>query len=293
MLPALVLPTGGGAIRSIGEQFSVNSITGTSSLTLPIAVSPGRSGFSPELALSYDSGAGNGPFGWGLRLSLAEITRQTDRGLPRYDDADESDVFLLSGLDDLVPVSDEGVCVRQIVDESIPYLVRRYRPRVEGAFMRIERWTDPRGISHWRTISANNITAIYGRDEAARVADPRDPTRVFRWLLEQSHDDRGNVIVYEYRPRTPSAWTARRRRSGTASPAAQRSQTATSSESSGAIASPSCARAGSSSWCSTMASTTSTPRRSSKSGPGRFVGTPSRPIGQGSRSVRTACVGER
>ncbi|WP_366836081.1 SpvB/TcaC N-terminal domain-containing protein [Nitrosomonas sp.] len=32
------------------------------------------------------------------------ITRKTDKGLPRYNDADESDVFILSGAEDLVPV---------------------------------------------------------------------------------------------------------------------------------------------------------------------------------------------
>jgi len=40
-----------------------------------------------------------------LRLahSLPSITRKTDKGLPRYDDAQESDTFILSGAEDLVP----------------------------------------------------------------------------------------------------------------------------------------------------------------------------------------------
>src|ERR1044071_142592 len=32
-----------------------------------------------------------------------------------------------------------------------------------------------------------------------RVSDPNDSTRVFKWLLEQSYDDKGNVITYEYK----------------------------------------------------------------------------------------------
>jgi hypothetical protein len=51
-------------------------------MTVPIATSPGRSGFGPQLSLSYDSGAGNGPFGFGWSLSLPAITRKTDKGLP-------------------------------------------------------------------------------------------------------------------------------------------------------------------------------------------------------------------
>ena len=63
--PALALPKGGGAIRGLGEKFAANSVTGTGSMTVPVATSPGRSGFGPQLSLSYDSGAGNGPFGLG------------------------------------------------------------------------------------------------------------------------------------------------------------------------------------------------------------------------------------
>jgi Salmonella virulence plasmid 65kDa B protein len=95
--PQVSLPKGGGAIRGIGEKFAANPVTGTGSLTVPIATSLGRSGFAPQLSLSYDSGSGNGPFGLGWSLSLPKITRRTDKGLPRYQDADESDIFILSG----------------------------------------------------------------------------------------------------------------------------------------------------------------------------------------------------
>jgi Salmonella virulence plasmid 65kDa B protein len=94
--PAVSLPKGGGAIRSMGEKFAANPVTGTGSMSVPIATSPGRSGFGPQLSLSYDSGAGNGPFGFGWSLSIPQITRKTDKGLPQYYDAETSDVFLLS-----------------------------------------------------------------------------------------------------------------------------------------------------------------------------------------------------
>src|SRR5438876_3541157 len=95
--PTLSLPKGGGAIRGMGEKFGANPVTGTGSMTVPIPTSPGRSGFGPQLALSYDSGSGNGPFGFGWSLSIPAITRKTDKGLPQYQDAGESDVYLLSG----------------------------------------------------------------------------------------------------------------------------------------------------------------------------------------------------
>jgi hypothetical protein len=80
-VPALSLPKGGGAIRGIGEKFAANPVTGTGSMSVPIATSPGRSGFGPQLSLSYDSGAGNGPFGFGWSLSLPSIHAQNRQGL--------------------------------------------------------------------------------------------------------------------------------------------------------------------------------------------------------------------
>src|SRR5260370_1360490 len=101
--PSISLPKGGGAIHGIGEKFAANPVTGTGSLTVPIYASPGRSGFGPQLSLSYDSGSGNGPFGFGWSLALPRVTRKTDKGLPQYADAQESDTFILSGAEDLVP----------------------------------------------------------------------------------------------------------------------------------------------------------------------------------------------
>ena len=97
------LPKGGGAIRGLGETFAASAFTGTASASLPLPLSSGRSGFGPELSLAYDSGSGNGPFGIGWSLTLPSITRKTERGLPRYADLDESDVFVLSDAEDLVP----------------------------------------------------------------------------------------------------------------------------------------------------------------------------------------------
>src|SRR5512136_113091 len=103
-IPAITLPKGGGAIKGIGEKFAANPVTGTGSMTVPIYSSPGRSGFGPQLSLSYNSGSGNGPFGFGWDLALPAITRKTNKGLPQYRDAEESDVFILSGAEDLVPM---------------------------------------------------------------------------------------------------------------------------------------------------------------------------------------------
>lgn len=200
-VPQISLPKGGGAIRGIGEKFTANAATGTGSLTVPIALSSGRSGFGPQLSLAYDSGSGNGPFGIGWSLGLPSITRKTDKGLPRYRDSEESDVFILTASEDLVPVLKQAGHDHWLPDEfeRDGYRVRRYRPRIEGLFSRIERWTRLHdGDTHWRSISKDNILTVYGRTANSRISDPIEPSHVFSWLICESYDDKGNAIHYEY-----------------------------------------------------------------------------------------------
>src|SRR6185369_5168396 len=201
-LPTPALPKGGGAIRGIGEKFGANPVTGTGSMVVPLPTSPGRSGFGPQLSLSYDSGSGNGPFGFGWSLSAPSITRKTDKGLPEYRDGEESDVYLLSGSEDLVPVL-KADGSRFLDDTTVPGVdIHRYRPRIEGLFARIERWTvRATGEIHWRSITRDNVTTLYGQTPESWIADPADENaelRVFSWLICESHDDKGNAIVYEY-----------------------------------------------------------------------------------------------
>src|SRR5215204_4886222 len=198
-LPSISIPKGGGAIRGIGEKFGANPVTGTASVSIPIFTSPGRSGFGPSLSLSYDSGSGNGPFGFGWNLSLPSITRKTEKGLPRYQDAKESDVFVLSGAEDLVPLLNPNGTRFEDPDTAPNYIIYRYRPRIEGLFARIERWTRKSdGDTHWRSISRENITTLYGKEENSRISDPDDPLHIFSWLICESYEDKGNAIIYEY-----------------------------------------------------------------------------------------------
>ena len=220
--PTVELPKAGGALRSLGEKFQPNPFTGTGTLAVPIAVSPGRGGFGPQLSLGYSSGAGNGPFGLGWGLDVPSITRKTDKGIPLYEDGRESDVFILSGAEDLVPIVDGdaqwgeesewgdlfwgegGDAIERISIDKGTHIAYRYRPRIEGLFARIEQWVEKTtGDIHWRAVTRDNVTSIYGQSHSCRVSNPdddgADAPRTFRWLLEETFDDRGNFIVYEYK----------------------------------------------------------------------------------------------
>jgi RHS repeat-associated protein len=176
-------------------------MTGTGSVSVPIAISSTRAGFNPQLALTYDSGAGNDVFGVGWRMALPVISRKTDKGLPQYRDPEDSDVFILSGNEDLVPVlprREDGKWVKDEVERD-GYRVRFYRPRVEGLFARIERWTRTSdGDIHWRTFTKDNVLTIYGQTAASRISDPDQPLHTFKWLISASYDGKGNAIRYDY-----------------------------------------------------------------------------------------------
>jgi virulence plasmid B protein len=48
-----------------------------------------------------------------------------------------------------------------------------------------------------------NITTWYGKTKESRIADPADLTHIFSWLICESYDDKGNVIVYAYEKEKP------------------------------------------------------------------------------------------
>ncbi|MDP2311520.1 MAG: SpvB/TcaC N-terminal domain-containing protein [Pseudomonadota bacterium] len=187
----------------MGEKFQANPVTGTSSVSIPLAVTPGRAGAPVSLSLSYNSGSGNGPFGLGWQLALPSVRRKTDKGLPTYRDggtaaADDVDTFLVSDMEDLVPWTGADPS-RTVTEGSTTYRALRYRPRIEGAFARIERWIDTAtGDLHWRTRTRDNTVRIYGQSESARLADPGDTRRVFEWFLEEERDELGNITRYTY-----------------------------------------------------------------------------------------------
>ena len=183
------LPKGGGAQKGLGEKFQPDLHTGTGNFSVPIAVLPGRNGFQPQLTLSYSTGQGNGPYGLGWSLSVPNVSHQTAKGIPRYQD---NDTFVLSGAEDLVLMQEETA-------DSITR--RTYRPRTEGLFARIVHVTSDTS-NHWEVTSKDGLTSIYGATVESRVYDRHadHPSHIFQWLLTETQDPFGNRIVYTYKP---------------------------------------------------------------------------------------------
>lgn len=192
------LPKGGGSVSGMGENFSSDEFTGTASIDIPLHAAPCR-GFEPNLHLSYSSGSPNSPFGLGWSLSLPEISRQTSKGVPKYND---TDTFLLSGDDYLVPkLSPKGTI--QEATKTIgkaEYRIREFLPRTQSLFQKIERYTntgDPLDV-YWQVTAKNNVTAIYGKSPEAKIFDPENRTQIFKWLPEEIYDAKGDRQIYIY-----------------------------------------------------------------------------------------------
>lgn len=209
-VPSISLPKGGGAIKGIDEKFSVNAVNGTAGFSIPLPFSEAREA-SPSLTLAYSSGGGNGIFGLGWNLSLGSIKRKTDKGLPQYLDAIDSDTFLFSEAEDLVPefkknndgsflmVDGEYVINDRNSTDNL-FTIRNYKPRIEGLFARIERWTQKdNGSIKWRVISKENKTTLYGWSDNSIISNPEDGTKIYEWLPEFVFDDKGNCSHYIYK----------------------------------------------------------------------------------------------
>ncbi|MEO5600886.1 MAG: SpvB/TcaC N-terminal domain-containing protein, partial [Cyclobacteriaceae bacterium] len=199
-IPSITLPKGGGGIKSIDDKFLVNPANGSAGFSIPFPFSPSRNGFMPAMSLQYSSGSGNDIFGLGWRADPPSIARKTEKKLPQYNDLEESDTFIFSGAEDLVPAFTKQSSGDWIKDEATTggVFIKKYKPRIEGSFLRIEKITDENKNTWWKVTSRENVVSIFGRSKSAQVSDPENDKKIFKWLLEFSYDDKGNCFQYEY-----------------------------------------------------------------------------------------------
>ena len=83
---SISLPSGSGTVQGMGESFSAQLSTGIATFSVPIALPAARGAAQPSLALSYSSSGGHGVAGVGWDIGVPFIARQTDRGIPQYND---------------------------------------------------------------------------------------------------------------------------------------------------------------------------------------------------------------
>jgi RHS repeat-associated protein len=205
---ALPLPSGEGSIEGMGESFSASLSSGALSFTLPIAVPAGRHGVTPSVSIGYSSGGGSSELGFGWGLGVAAIARQTDRGLPRYDDRAAwhpgEDRFVYAGSHELVPVDSGGMAVLDggLVPAELTGW-QEYRAHVEGVFMRFFRAPD---ATRWVVQSPDGSRYELGNIPRTEGALPSDwdsvvmspEGHIASWGLVRTSDAHGSTIRYVY-----------------------------------------------------------------------------------------------
>ncbi|TMA33732.1 MAG: hypothetical protein E6J87_09175 [Deltaproteobacteria bacterium] len=167
---ALARPAPNGA--SAGDEI-VSDATGAVELRIAIAVPPGPGGTAPELALSYSSRNGDGPYGLGWSLELPEIRCSARFGVPDYATCPRYEL----GDTLLVPGAEAG----------------RYHTLVES-FQRIQHGSGGAG-SGWTAEQPNGTRLYFGQSASHQI---RRNGSTARWLLERTVDPFGNEIGYRY-----------------------------------------------------------------------------------------------
>ncbi|MBR7199114.1 SpvB/TcaC N-terminal domain-containing protein [Pseudomonas sp. 14A] len=191
------------SIATIGKSWSAVGPTGTAGFELPIPASVGR-GFDPQMTLSCSSQSGNSAFGLGWNLGLSQISRRTNKGVPRYSEHDEiighdGEVWMPELDDDGKLKSRREQTYRDVVIAA--HDVVSYRARIEGDFSLRERWQPADGgAPFWLVHGADGTLHVYGKTTASRRADPNDESRISNWLLCESMNAHGEHICYEYKP---------------------------------------------------------------------------------------------
>lgn len=156
----LPLPKGGGAGRAIDESFQINLNTGAGLYQIPLKLPKGRDDLTPQLALAYTTGHGNGPYGLGWSMRLPSIRRDPGR---------RGEVFLFDG--------------RELADMG----GGRFQPLAEAEFSRILRQGDG-----WEITTKTGQTMRLGQTAASRSGDG---VRVLEWHLDEINDINGNAIL--------------------------------------------------------------------------------------------------
>jgi len=177
---SISVPKGSGKIDGMGESFSTQLSSGVATFSVPLALPEARGAVDPSLSLSYSSASGADVAGMGWSVGVPFIARQTDRGLPGYDDRStwhaNQDRFVFNGGQELVPictVSDaldcactagpDDVCRGGALEteEMPPWSAgsQYFRARVEGSFLRFF-WA-PDHLT-WRVQAKSGVTMEFG-----------------------------------------------------------------------------------------------------------------------------------
>lgn len=179
---------------------------GTANLSYPLSIPAGRNGMQPNLSVNYSSAGGSGILGIGWSLPISEISVDTRRGVPLFDNTLETETYALDGDVLVTSYTDaNGLMHLNKPAYASPWKSRvttgelQFYPRVEGSFRRIVRHGTSPSNYYWVVTDKNGTKYFYGLSDNGRLKDAAG--HIARWCLQRVEDSYGNTVTYNYTTR--------------------------------------------------------------------------------------------
>ncbi len=174
-------------------RFRVNE-SGAATLSIPIQAAPGVGGLAPQLALSYNSQAGNGRLGAGWTLSGLSIIRPCNRTIAQ--DGSNGGIAFAVGVD------------RYCLDGQRLVMVSGASYGADGAEYRTERETftkivsfgsstSPAGPLYFKAWTKAGLVLEFGNTTDSKLKT-KDGLGVLAYAVDSIADTNGNVIKVIY-----------------------------------------------------------------------------------------------
>lgn len=184
------IPSGPGSIEGLGESFEPTLNTGTAKYRVNLTLPPGTAGNNPNLSLNYDGGNSNGILGYGWKLNMPFIQRQSDKGIPRY--IDNTNSVDDDGDGEVDEFDEKDRFINELKEELVPTPEGYYFCENEETFIRYRLVGD-----HWEGIMPDGTLMEFGVTRSARILDTLTGN-TYCWNLERMTDTNGNTIIYTY-----------------------------------------------------------------------------------------------
>ena len=183
-------------------DFSV-SHSGEATYRIPLSLPRGRGDLTPQLALSYSSGRGNGLVGAGWALEGMQAITRCDRDFARDQEArpvqfDDTDAYCLNG-ERLVPTAHERV----VEGQSVPEYALEHNDGSSVVAIRASAGSGTVGPERWEMTTPSGT--VYGFGAAPDASGRPDSSNIVAddgvvqtWALSRITDRSGNYAVYRY-----------------------------------------------------------------------------------------------
>ena len=187
-----------GVVGSLGGTFDVGAM-GAAIYTIPIDLPAGINGMQPNLAITYNSQAGNGLMGWGWDLAGLSSIERTGKtlyhdGVMTAANLSNKDRFMLDG-QRLVAVSHfaDSTEYRMEHDDMsrIRSYIRREPPLLPGNNI-------VHVVSHFKVWRPDGLVMEYGATESSWINTQDSCQQALCWLLDKVTDRNGNSVTYHY-----------------------------------------------------------------------------------------------